>query len=199
MSVSHQTARLAAGAHGSAEEGLCVMELASLLTGELFTDKPASVSPVIAGFLRGYNDRLDDRRRQELIPFAARVIGTRAGLPIEAERAARCVAFATTLRRCRHRGTRWFLARRLWNPAIAVRTEPEELIHGAGYMTACMLRRIDADTHARALALVEEMIALGGTAGAQAGPFWRAGSEAGRGCGAGGSSRSAYSTTVPAM
>jgi hypothetical protein len=49
-----------------------VMELASLLTGESFTDSPASVSPVIAGFLRGYNDRLDDRRRQELIPFAAR-------------------------------------------------------------------------------------------------------------------------------
>ena len=74
--VSYQTIRLAKGKHQSAEQGACVMELASMLAGESFTDHPQSVSAPIASFLRRYNDVLDDRRRQDLYPYAARVVGT---------------------------------------------------------------------------------------------------------------------------
>ena len=38
--VSHQTIRLAKGKHQSAEQGACVMELASMLACEPFTDHP---------------------------------------------------------------------------------------------------------------------------------------------------------------
>jgi hypothetical protein len=159
--VSHQTARLFAGRHADPREGVCVMELASLLSGEPFGDAPHSVCPVLAGFLRGYNDRLDHARRQDLIRFAAEAVGTRADSGVEAARARRCLEFALTIRRCRHRGTRRFLVRRLWHAGSAAQVEPAERIHAAGYLTACMLRRIDADTHRRAPALVADLIALG--------------------------------------
>ena len=64
--VSHQTVRLSPGRHGRPEDGVCVMELASMLAGERFSDRPRSVCPVIAAFLRSYNDQVDDRRRQDL-------------------------------------------------------------------------------------------------------------------------------------
>jgi hypothetical protein len=69
--TSHQTIRLSKGKHASPSEGACVMELASMLAGEPFSDRPASVCPVIAGFMRAYNDRIDDERRQDLYRYAA--------------------------------------------------------------------------------------------------------------------------------
>ena len=36
--VSYQTIKLSKGKHTSPEEGACVMELASMLAGETFTD-----------------------------------------------------------------------------------------------------------------------------------------------------------------
>ena len=58
--VTHQTIKLGKGKHSSPEEGACVMELASMLASEPFSDHPASVCPVIASFLRAYNDSVDD-------------------------------------------------------------------------------------------------------------------------------------------
>jgi hypothetical protein len=49
--ASYQTVRLSAGRHRSPDDGACVMELASMLAGEPFSDRPATVCPVIAGFL----------------------------------------------------------------------------------------------------------------------------------------------------
>jgi hypothetical protein len=69
------------------------MELASMLAGDRFTDKPRSVSPVIGGFLRTYNDCIDDDRRQDLYPYAARIVGTRAPRPVECSRARHCAAW----------------------------------------------------------------------------------------------------------
>jgi hypothetical protein len=66
------------------------MELASMLAGERFTDRPRSVSPVIGAFLRAYNDRLDDERRQDLYEYAARVVGTSTSRRIERARSERC-------------------------------------------------------------------------------------------------------------
>lgn len=88
--VSHQTARLRRGRHSSPEEGVCVMELASMLAGEPFSDYPLSVCPVIAAFLRAYNDRLGDRWRQALYPYAAKSVGTRSTIAVERRRAEMC-------------------------------------------------------------------------------------------------------------
>src|ERR1700733_4971585 len=75
--ISYQTIRLATGRPSSPRKGVCVMELASMLAGEHFTDQPRSVCPVIGSFLRAYNDSIDDRRRQDLYAFAAKVVGSR--------------------------------------------------------------------------------------------------------------------------
>ena len=57
--VSHQTVRLRRGKHASPEKGVCVMELASMLAGEPFSDRPQAVCPVIGAYLRSYNDVVD--------------------------------------------------------------------------------------------------------------------------------------------
>ena len=76
--ASHQTVRLSQGKHRGPDHGACVMELASMLAGEPFSDRPRCVDPVIAGFLRTYNDGIDENRRQDLYPLASEVVGTRA-------------------------------------------------------------------------------------------------------------------------
>src|ERR687885_2466316 len=73
--VSHQTVRLRRGKHASPEKGVCVMELASMLAGEPFSDRPQAVCPVIGAYLRSYNDVVDDDRRQDLYRYAAEAIG----------------------------------------------------------------------------------------------------------------------------
>ncbi len=50
--VSHQTVKLQKGRHSSPRQGVCVIELASMLAGEPFTDHPVSASMVI----RRYSD-----------------------------------------------------------------------------------------------------------------------------------------------
>jgi len=92
--VSHQTVRLARGRHASRHAGVCVMELASMLAGEPFSDRAHSISPTIGAFLRTYNDGLDDVRRQDLYPVAAAIVGTAARRAVERERISRCLAFA---------------------------------------------------------------------------------------------------------
>src|SRR5213079_2520319 len=92
--VSHQTVRLGKGKHASPEDGACVMELASMLAGEPFTDHPASACPVIGSFLRSYNDSIDETRRQSLYEFASKVVGSRAGQRIQEARAERLAEWA---------------------------------------------------------------------------------------------------------
>ena len=75
-SISHQTVRLTRGRHQGPDQGACVMELASMLAGEPFSDHPSSTCPVIGAFLRAYNDGLPDDRRQDLYEYAAKVVGT---------------------------------------------------------------------------------------------------------------------------
>jgi hypothetical protein len=53
------------------------MELSSMLSNDRFTDHPRHVCPVLAAFLRGYNDALPDRLRGDLFAVAADVVGTR--------------------------------------------------------------------------------------------------------------------------
>ena len=76
--VSHQTVVLARGAHGAPEDGVCVMELASMLAGERFSDRPRAVCPLIAGYLRALNGSLGDGERHVLFPYASAEVGTNA-------------------------------------------------------------------------------------------------------------------------
>lgn len=77
--LNHQTVRIARGRHESPAHGACVMELASMLGGEEFTDRPRCVDRVVAAYMRALNDRLGDRDRQRLVPYASACVGTRGG------------------------------------------------------------------------------------------------------------------------
>ena len=101
--VTYQTIKLSKGKHTSPEDGACVMELASMLAGEQFSDHPASVCPVIGSFLRAYNDSVDDDRRQDLYAYASKVVGTRTSAEGQRARAERLLEWAAELRQRRWR------------------------------------------------------------------------------------------------
>ena len=67
--------RLEPGSHRSPSDGVCIVELASMIGGEPFSDRPRCVCPVVASFLRGWNDRAGYADRQRLHPYAPRVVG----------------------------------------------------------------------------------------------------------------------------
>src|SRR5579863_8089158 len=97
--VSYQTIKLSKGKHSSPDDGACVMELASMLAGEPFTDHPASVCPVIGSFLRSYNDSIDDHRRQSLYAYASKVVGSRGSQLTQQARAERLAEWAEEMQR----------------------------------------------------------------------------------------------------
>jgi hypothetical protein len=144
--LSHQTVRLARGRHASRHAGVCVMELASMLAHEPFSDRARSISPTIGAFLRTYNDGLDDVRRQDLYPIAAAIVGSAARRSVERERVNQCLAFA------REHGGR-LPGRRA---ALGLATPG-----AAGAWAARMA--LDADVHEEALALIDELVALSRT------------------------------------
>jgi hypothetical protein len=86
--------RLSPGSHDSPREGVCVVELASLLAGEKFSDRPRCVCDVVAGFMRSLNDRLAHADRQRLIPYASRALGTNDGPAATRARRDLCLAWA---------------------------------------------------------------------------------------------------------
>src|SRR5690349_8368027 len=105
MTASHQTIKLERGKHARPDDGVCVMELASMLAGEPFSDTPKCVCPVISAFLRRYNDIVDDRRRQDLYAYASLAVGSKASWSVTRRRARRCVDFAAQLSGRRRAGT----------------------------------------------------------------------------------------------
>jgi hypothetical protein len=154
---NYQTVKLARGRHVSPEAGVCVMELASLLAGEAFSDRPRSVSPVLAAFLRTYNDLVDDRRRQDLFACAADVVGTSGARSVEIARAKRLQAWGENLR-----AERWW--RRLL-PARLTEVRRPALVkpHQAGVYAVHSIFRLTDDVHASVLALITELAEMGRT------------------------------------
>lgn len=94
---SHQTVRLSAGSHRTPEEGACVLEVASMLGHEPFSDSPKSVCPALREFLHSYNDGLPDHLRQELYGLAGEIVGTRAPAHVTAWRTRLCVDWGRSL------------------------------------------------------------------------------------------------------
>lgn len=154
-SVSHQTVKLSRGKHAAPEDGACVMELASMLAGESFTDQPASVCPVVGSLLRAYNDVIDDERRQDLYRYAAKVVGSTGSDPVQRARADRLMQWAREAR-----GRRW---KRWLSPScfdtIGFHRQPSNDVIGIHAVRAIF--RLTDETHARVLGLVDELLAIG--------------------------------------
>jgi hypothetical protein len=123
------------------------MELASMLAGESFSDRPATASRVIAAFLRTYNDGIDDRRRQDLYPLAASIVGTAAGRGVELERMSRCLEFARSCGAGAPSG----------RGAIGVASAEAS---GSWAALAALRDGPSNETHERTLAFVGELVAL---------------------------------------
>jgi hypothetical protein len=147
---SHQTVRLSRGKHSSPAQGVCVMELASMLAGESFSDRPSCVDPVVGGLLRANNDSVDGERRQDLYRLAAEVVGSASTIEVERARAARCLAFASE-----HRTrSRWGRRR---PPALAAHLGSD----APGVLAVRSLGRIDDHAHQELLGFIGELLAIG--------------------------------------
>jgi hypothetical protein len=142
---SHQTVRLARGRHASHHAGVCVMELASMLADEPFSDRARSISPTIGAVLRTYNDGVDDVLRQDLYAVAAVIVGTAARRSVERERISRCLSFAYD------HGTQ-LPGRRA---ALGLATS-----EAAGALAA--RAALDVGAHDELLALVDELVEMSG-------------------------------------
>lgn len=160
--VSHQTIRLSRGRHLSPQEGACVMELASMLAGEKFTDHPASVCPVIASFLRAYNDAIDEDRRQHLYEYASRVVGSRGSAELQEARAARLHDWTLAHRRSR--------LRRVLLRFLLLGMSLDSSADLIGILAVSSMGSHDDASHAAALALVDELLAMGRPETAPAAP-----------------------------
>jgi hypothetical protein len=135
------------------------MELASMLAGESFTDHPRSVSPVIATFLRSYNDIVDDERRQDLYRYAADVVGTAGDERAEHLRAERLIDWAEAMEATR---SRWSPLRRLRRRG-AHTTRRKGAAEAARYAIRVM-PRISDRSHTCVLDLLDDLIAIGSSA-----------------------------------
>ena len=157
--ISHQTVQLGKGRHHSAGRGkVCVMELASMLAGEPFTDHPASVSRVLAAFLRGYNDGIDDGRRQTLKACAASCIGTAPAERVDEDARRRMIAAHPS-------GALMRLFARFWvREGATVDESGSELVgRHVGHRVA---RRDDDAEHDRVLELIDALIGQARASGA---------------------------------
>jgi hypothetical protein len=150
--ATHQTIRLSKGRHNSPDEGACVMELASMLAGEPFSDHPASVCPVIGSCLRAYNDWIDDDRRQDLYRYASKVVGTRAPQEVQHARADRVTAWIGQA--AHRRWTRFLLVRGMF--ALMLWPQPDDL--GSRMVQAVARRR--RGSHEEVLGLIDDLVGI---------------------------------------
>jgi hypothetical protein len=87
--------RLKTGKHKNRVNGMCAMEAAAWLAGEKHSDHPACVDPVIAAFVRTWQDRLDDDQRELLVkPLIPLLVGTRSTPAVQHARAIACADWA---------------------------------------------------------------------------------------------------------
>jgi hypothetical protein len=158
-SPSFQTARLGIGSHDRPGAVVCVMELASMIAGERFSDRPVSVCPVIGAILRVYNDGLDDQRRADLYRYAAEAVGTRGDFRLQLRRAQAAISWARGRYQARGPLARGPRPRSVPAPDWG----PDQI---ATYVVGALGRRRraggwSATDHAEALALIDELIELG--------------------------------------
>lgn len=88
---------LSRGWHRNASNGCCLMELASLIAGEMWSDRPRSVNPVLGCVARCVNDWSSPKGRRALLPYVVPLLGT-ADIPepVSARLVAHCLRTALT-------------------------------------------------------------------------------------------------------
>jgi hypothetical protein len=121
------------------------MELASMLAGEEFGDNPRCVSPLLVALLRSYNDLVDSGRRQDLYAYASSSVGTRSSRRLERRRRSLC--------------RRWLRARGAARTLADRHPLSTELL---GCRVAWCAAARGRRGHAEVLALIDELISLGG-------------------------------------
>jgi hypothetical protein len=154
------TVRLTSGSHSSPAEGVCIVELASVLAGEKFSDRPNCVCEVIAAFLRAWNDRASHADRQRLLPFAERIAASRHTREVSRIRRNICLDWSGIP--CR--------GPRLLRPVVRLWARARILVH-FGFRSSLRLNRGSGELAARisvarygttaALALLDELLAVG--------------------------------------
>ncbi len=149
--ATYQTARLGVGRHEGPGPVVCIMELASMLAGERFSDHPVSVCPIVGAVLRAYNDDIDEGRRPDLYRHAAESVGTRGTFGLQLRRAEHVLAWASAVYAKRGR-----LRRRPTEPRPD--HGPDEI---AFYVVRSLGRRHSDESHAAVLALLDELIEMG--------------------------------------
>jgi hypothetical protein len=79
---------LKSGTHASLEKGACAMELVSWVAGEPWSDHPVCTCPVIAAFVRSWNDSLpsDAERDRLLMPLIPQLVDSKSTKGIEERR-----------------------------------------------------------------------------------------------------------------
>jgi hypothetical protein len=83
MNIPEYMPVLSYGAHDGPEQGACIMEYASFLNGEEWTDRPSCTNGLLAQAARMANDELGEEKRQSLLPLLPRLMGTTAPTPDE--------------------------------------------------------------------------------------------------------------------
>jgi hypothetical protein len=95
VNIDLTTIRFGAGEHAATDSptgsrDLCIMEAVAYMAGEPWSDSPACASPVIAAFLRSWQDALSEADRDRLLPAAVwvpRLVGSRGDDATEERRA----------------------------------------------------------------------------------------------------------------
>jgi hypothetical protein len=129
------------------------MELASMLAGEEFSDHPRSVCPIIAAFLRAYNDAVEEEPRQDLYRYAAEVVGSRSGADVIRARTVHLSERAHQLRVRRRRRVLAFV--------LAVKAKPS--FRSDLSYTVRALTSGGEKGHESAMTLVDELLAISGS------------------------------------
>jgi|RhiMethySRZTD1v2_1073278.scaffolds.fasta_scaffold138799_3 hypothetical protein len=158
--VNLDSVRLESGSHRSPRDGVCLLELTSILAEEEFSDRPRCVCEVIAAFLRAWNDRSSHAERQSLRPYARRLIGSRARRSVTRRRRDICLIWAGVDLggNAFSRAMRQFAVRMRILALIGVRPALR-LNEGAGELAArIVFARYDAETGRR---LVDTLLGVG--------------------------------------
>ena len=125
-----------------------------MLAGQPFSAYPSCVCPVIAAFMRTYNDLIDDARRRDLYPYAAAIVGSKATKREERKRARMCRNWVTRI------AAPTFLHRPFWT----MRSLNQELRNRAAANYAAMVAvhtEVPGERHRAALALIDGLLAVG--------------------------------------
>jgi len=82
-----ESINLRSGSHDSFDDGVCAMEMVAYLAGLPHSDKPECTCPVLATFVRSWNDGLPDADRNRLLkPILPALVNTRSTPEVEKAR-----------------------------------------------------------------------------------------------------------------